>query len=237
MEKAGLIKVLVEVKLKHIKVDQLNTDQHLQIKKYLREQEEGINHQFDVWHFSKSIKTKFLKILKKKACEELRPWIKSICNHLWWSCGTCEQNYMLLKEKWISLLFYIQNKHYWTGNALYHKCCCADLSTEEEHSKAWLSPKFESFLALQTIVFDKTILKGIIQLTRFSHAGILAVYHSVLNKWVPKSTHFPYKGMVACRKLAVIDFNQGETLEQAKTKGGDDCYNVCFSKIMKTWSC
>ena len=32
-----------------------------------------------------------------------------------------------------------------------------------------------------------------------------------------------------------IDFNQGETLEQTKTKSGDDCY-VCFSKITKTWS-
>ena len=59
MEKKGLIKVLDEVKQKNSKVDQLTADQHLQIKKYLREQEEGINHQIDVWHFSKSIKTNF----------------------------------------------------------------------------------------------------------------------------------------------------------------------------------
>ena len=44
MEKAGLIKVLDEVKQKSLKVDQLTTDRHLQIKKYLRELEEGINH-------------------------------------------------------------------------------------------------------------------------------------------------------------------------------------------------
>ena len=42
--------------------------------------------------------------------------------------------------------------------------------------------------------------------------------------------------MVAQCKLAAIDFNQGETLEQAKTKSGDDRYNVCFSKTTKTWS-
>ena len=101
MEKAGLIKVLDYVKQKNLKVEQLTTE-HLQIKKYLREQEEGTDHQFDVWHSIKSIKTKLLKALKKKACEELRPWIKSICN----------QNEMLLKEKWIRLLFHIQNKHY-----------------------------------------------------------------------------------------------------------------------------
>ena len=57
----------------------------------------------------------------------------------------------------------------------------------------------------------------------------------MINKWAPKSTHFSYKGMVARCKLAAIDFNKGETLEQAKTKSGDYCY-VCFSKITKTWS-
>ena len=41
--------------------------------------------------------------------------------------------------------------------------------------------------------------------------------------------------MVAWCKLAAIDFNQGETLKQAKTKSGDDRH-VCFSKITKTWS-
>ena len=57
----------------------------------------------------------------------------------------------------------------------------------------------------------------------------------MLNKWAPKSTHFPYKGIVARCILAAINFNRGETLELAKTKSGD-LYNVCFSKISKTWS-
>ena len=99
-----------------------------------REQEEDIDHQFDVWHFSKSIKTNLLNISKKKACEDLRPWIKSICNHLWWSSATCEQNELLLKEKWISVLFHIQNKHSWTGDEKYHECCPQELSTEEERT-------------------------------------------------------------------------------------------------------
>ena len=74
-EKAGLIKVLDELKQKNVKVAQLITHRYLQIKKHLREQGQRINHQFDVWHFSKSIQTKLLKVSKKKACEELRPWI------------------------------------------------------------------------------------------------------------------------------------------------------------------
>ena len=74
-----------------------------------------------------------------------------------------------------------------------------------------------------------------IQLTKFSYTGILEVYHSVLSKWAPKSTHFSYKGIVARCKLAAINFNQGEIREQAKTKSGDYRY-LCFSKITKTWA-
>ena len=55
----------------------------------------------------------------------------------------------------------------------------------EEGSKVCISPESESFLALQTIVLNKTILKDMVQLTKFSHTGILEVYHSVLNKWAP----------------------------------------------------
>ena len=39
MEKAGLIKVLEEVKGKHLKIKSLATNSHCQIKKYMREEE------------------------------------------------------------------------------------------------------------------------------------------------------------------------------------------------------
>lgn len=42
--------------------------------------------------------------------------------------------------------------------------------------------------------------------------------------------------MVSRCKLAAIDFNSGQHLQKAKTKKGDNRYNVCFSKITKTWS-
>ena len=131
----------------------------------------------------------------------------------------------------LSLLFHIQNKHYCTGHALYHQYCHADLSTEQRN-KARLLSESKSFLALQTIVSDETILKDMVQLTKFSNTGILEVYHSVLNRWASKSTHFSYKGMAVRCKLTAINFSQGETLRQAKTKSGNDRY-VFSQKLRK----
>ena len=235
MEKQGMIKVLDEMKERKKKISQVTTDRHGQIKKYLREKRSDISHQFDIWHFCKSILKKLLKASKKKSCASLAPWIKSICNHFWWACATCGGDENVLKEKWTSIIFHIQNKHLWTGNTVYHKCCHPDLSTEEERSKAWLSPKSDAFQALQKIVFDKRMLNDMRHLTKFSHTGVLEVYHSVLNKWAPKSSHFSFKGMSARCKLAAIDFNQNSNLKQAKTKCGDDRYNLVYSKITKTW--
>ena len=65
----------------------------------MREEEKHINHQFDVRHFCKSIKIKLLNAAKKKTCEELKPWVKPICNYFWWSCATCEEDEILLKKE------------------------------------------------------------------------------------------------------------------------------------------
>ena len=70
-------------------------------------------------------------------------------------------------------------------------------------------------------------------LTKFCHTGVLEVYHSLYNKWAPKRQHFFYAGMLAGSQLAVMDFNQGSNLKQAKTKEGKDRYNMLSSKITK----
>ena len=42
---------------------QITTNRHTQIRKYMREKEPDINHQFDVWRFVKNIKKKPESIL------------------------------------------------------------------------------------------------------------------------------------------------------------------------------
>ena len=77
MENLSFTKALNEVKQKGICVNQLTTDRHTGVCKYMREEESKIIHQFDVWHF-----------VKNKLCENLQKWKKSISNHFWWACAT-----------------------------------------------------------------------------------------------------------------------------------------------------
>ena len=108
-----------------------------------------------------------------------------------------------------------------------------ELSKKNQQDKEWLDPNSDPFKALQTVVLDKTLIND---LTRFSHTGSLKVYHSLLNKWVPKSTHFPYEGMVVFRRLAAVDFNLRSDLEQKRTKMVKECFDTAFPKIRNHWS-
>ena len=111
MEKKGFIKRLQMYKDENITSTQITTDHHTQIRMYMREKEADINHQFDVWHFVKNIKKKLINASQKASCKILSKWVKSIRNHLWWACATSEDDVELLREKWISILFHIQDKH------------------------------------------------------------------------------------------------------------------------------
>ena len=110
-EKVGFTKALKEVKQKGICINQLTTDRHTRIWKYMRKEESKITHQSDVWHFAKYIKKKLHAVSKKKSCSILQKWIKSISNDFWWACATSRGDEELLREKWLSALFHVQNIH------------------------------------------------------------------------------------------------------------------------------
>ena len=93
----------------------------MQMWKYLKEDEPQINHQFDVWHFSKNIKSKLTATGKKSSCTALQKWTKSIINHFWWACAISEGNEQLLREKSVSILLHVQNKYSWTTGDLFSK--------------------------------------------------------------------------------------------------------------------
>jgi len=91
MEKVGLQILLDRFSNLKIPMTSLTTDRHTQIRAFMRDYHSSISHQFDVWHFAKSIKKKLSKLAKKADKADLNDWIKSIINHFWWCCATCEK--------------------------------------------------------------------------------------------------------------------------------------------------
>jgi hypothetical protein len=54
MELEGLKRAISTVQDGGVKLSDITTDRHVQVRKYLRENEKEINHWFDTWHVAKS---------------------------------------------------------------------------------------------------------------------------------------------------------------------------------------
>ena len=132
-----------------------------------------VEHQFDVWHLSKSITEKLNEKAKKKDWGELSPWIKSISNHLWLCAETCGGDPELLREKWISIVHHTANIHSWDTADLYHECAHPSIPREVARTKRWLRPRSPAHEALKEVIFDKNLLRDIKQLSLCCHAGNL----------------------------------------------------------------
>ena len=73
-------------------------------------------------------------------------------------------------------------------------------------------------------------------LEHLTRIGTLEIYHALFIKCGLESLYFSYLGKLMKSLLAVLDFNSGSSLEQARTKSGEKKYNVGFLKITKMWS-
>ena len=74
MEKEGLQRCLTTVQERlNLKIATLATDRHIQIAAFLKAAYPSINHQFDVWHLSKSVRKKLVKAGSKRGHDTLLP--------------------------------------------------------------------------------------------------------------------------------------------------------------------
>ena len=235
MEKEGFKRCLDDLIAVGFNFTTLATDRHTGIAALSRTEYPQINHQFDVWHVAKGLMKKLTKAAKQKDCHDLSLWTKSICNHLWWSCQTCESNALTLKEKWISVLHHSCNEHTWGDSEIFTACAHPPLEPEKNDGIKWLSPESASHKALQSIVLDKHLIKALSQMTEANHTGDLEVYHSVLLKYCEKRSHFSHDGMVARTALAALDNNHNIGRQHARTQTGELRYKVAYPKGRRDW--
>ena len=235
MEKLACQQTLDKLLASYLQINTFATDRHIQIRSMMKTNYSSINHQFDIFHVCKNLKKKLIKISNQSGCGDIASWIKSICNHLWWSCASSEGDVKMVREKWLSLIHHISNCHIFLCNDIYTQCAHDELSPEVERSRKWLMAGSSAHTALMKVVTHKTLVADLQQMTSFCHTGDLEVYHSLLLKYCPKRLNFSFPGMLARTQLAILDHNNNCERSQATTADGQLRFNIKFTKQSKSW--
>ncbi|XP_061599729.1 uncharacterized protein LOC133462479 [Cololabis saira] len=228
MEKQGLADSLAFLEQKDVTVKCIVTDRHPQIQKYLKDN--GISQYYDVWHLEKSISKQLEKIAKTKNCEELRPWIRSIRNHIYWTASSSSTG-PEREAKWKAILNHVRNIHVHQNSPLFEKCLHPIRDTTQ-WSK-WLKAGSSAFHKLEKVLENKRILKDVMKLSPHHQTSSLEAFHAVIIRFAPKSVAYTYIGMLCRTLLAVLHFNENSRRPQAKNKKGEPMHAVRFPKARK----
>ena len=98
MEVEGLHRCIEEIEAHGVKIDGVATDRHPQIKYYMKCTRPQIEHQFEVFHTVKGVTKELSRSSNTRDTQDIAPWIKSISNHMWWSCATCNGDAQVRKQ-------------------------------------------------------------------------------------------------------------------------------------------
>ncbi|CAC5407917.1 unnamed protein product [Mytilus coruscus] len=184
MELEGLKRALGFLK-DYVNIKEVVTDRHSSIKKYMRISQGDKKHLFDVWHVSKGVLKKLEAASKKSGGKDIRPWIKSIVNHIYWISSSCGMD----------------------GSVLYKR--------------------------MKAVVESKFLLTDVPKLSPVYQTYALEVFHSVVNNFAPKSTHFFYSSMLARLCVAALYYNENCNRDRAFTKDGVQCFSLVYPKAKK----
>ncbi|XP_061891520.1 uncharacterized protein LOC133641655 isoform X2 [Entelurus aequoreus] len=226
MEMEGL-KRMVELLISwDLDVGVLVTDRHRQIAKWIRENMPNTRHCYDIWHVAKSIGKKLKAIYKHKDCEDLKPWVLSIINHLYWAAvSTPPGEGGLLVAKWKSVERHIQNIHKDHGD-LFPICTHGQL----QRQKKWLKQSSRSAVKLEEVVNNKSLLRDIAMLSGEHQTSKVEAFHSLIIQFAPKMYVFSYIGMLCRNLLAGLHWNENSSRPIATTQAGAERYAVRYPK-------
>lgn len=238
MEKLAFEKGL-DFLMKEIKVTQIVTDGHTQIKALLKNcsMYDDVSHQIDIWHGAKNVVKKIAKVANTKENSDLRLWVPAIRNHFWYSSRTCGGNVLKLKSVWLSLLHHIVNEHDWilSVDGSVGKCDHGDLA-QCDQNKAWLQKGSSAHNALRAIMVKKQFLNTLPYYKDFKHTGSLESFHNHMLMYASKRSSYSYHGFVTRMYLAAIDHNYHSDRAYDSTADGRPIYRAKFSKRSKQWA-
>lgn len=207
MEKYGLRRCMDRLVDSGFDVAMFSSDGHVGIRKMLRVDYPGINHQYDVFHYFKSLRKKVIRASGNHHCKDIIPWVEKIYSHFWWCIRTSRRSMELLREKWTSVLHHITNRHSWEDGISYAKCQHPEMSPSDQKEVKWLKKDSPSYKALEKIVKGEKVLKDLPHLVHNMHIGSLEKYRSKVLKNCSKRINFGIDAMEARTKLAALLHN------------------------------
>ncbi|XP_033740310.1 uncharacterized protein LOC117327446 [Pecten maximus] len=86
---------------------------------------------------------------------------------------------------------------------------------------------------INEVVTSKFLMKDIPKLSPVHQTYVLEVFHSIINHYAPKSTHFQYAAMNARNSVAVLHYNENSNRPQATTRNGELKFATCYPKAKK----
>ncbi|KAM9355035.1 uncharacterized protein KZ484_013238 [Pholidichthys leucotaenia] len=228
MEKEGFIRSMVLLAEHGLAVDSIITDRHPQIQKYLTENMPDVRHYYDVWHVAKG----FIRSIEKvsKECPEVKPWLKSISNHMYWCAASSHgQSPDVIVAKWQSLGNHIQNKHSNHG-PLFPACLHDDPGTQTKPKK-WLKPSTKGCEKVVDMINKTRVLRDVRKLSPGQQTSNVEAFHSLIIRFAPKSVHFSFLGMLTRLCLAAMHYNENAGHKQAKNRDGELVFIIRYPKF------
>ena len=224
MEKEGCLRSMSFLARKGLTINTVVTDRHPQIQKLLREKMPETKHYFDGWHIGKSLGRNLESIAKEKDCEEVRPWIKSITNHLYWSAASSGGDSELVISKWMSVVEHVQNIH--------TNCYHAPLA-DDQRNKKWLKPGSKAAVRLEEVVSKTRFIKDVGKISPQIQTSGVEGYHSLIIQFAPKNVVFGFKSMLARLLLAALHYNYNSSRSQGKNADGSLKHAIRHPKFKK----
>ncbi|XP_068112059.1 uncharacterized protein [Hyperolius riggenbachi] len=240
MEKLGFKTCVDRIREEKYDVHMIGTDSHPGIKKIMRTDYSDINHQFDLWHYSKSIKKKLLNASRPAGCEIIKDWISPILNHFYWCSRTCKGNIEVFRDRWHGVLNHVCNIHQWKNGDVESGCKHGEL-TGDDVSRPWLSKPSLAYIALRDVILCPQMDRDLKHLVFYCRTGALESFHSLVLKYRTKQHHYPMNSMEARTKLAILSNNRNTNRPQAVLKtstsapAGTPITKLVYSRLQKKW--
>ena len=135
-----------------------------------------------------------------------------------------------------SIVYHVAGIHEWPDFQLFSACGHNTLNNDQRRNKVCLPIGSPEHNALKEVTWKPKLLKDVCLLVDFVQTGCLEVFYgSMAKKYVNKSEHYSYNGMVSRTQLAVIDPNCNVGKGESTTASGDECYKCVYPKLQKQW--